>query len=167
MSEFRTMRRKRQELTETECIEILEKATSGVLSLLGDNGYPYGVPITPILVGRKLYFHSAIKGHKVDAILNSDKASFTVIDRNDVKPKEFTTYFRSVICFGKVRLIEDETEKMEAFCKLVRRYNPDDEEGLRYGIKKDFSHLVMIEFTIEHISGKEAIELVRMKKSPR
>ena len=103
----------------------------------------------------------------MDAILNSDKASFTVIDRNDVKPKEFTTYFRSVICFGQVRLIEDETEKMEAFCKLVRRYNPDDEEGLRYGIKKDFSHLVMIEFTIEHISGKEAIELVRMKKSPR
>ena len=81
--------------------------------------------------------------------------------------KEFTTYFRSVICFGKVRLIEDETEKMEALCKLGRRYNPDDEEGLRYGIKKDFSHLVMIEFTIEHISGKEAIELVRMKKSPR
>ena len=103
----------------------------------------------------------------MDAILNSDKASFTVIDRNDVKPKEFTTYFRSVICFGKVRLIEDETEKMEALCKLGRRYNPDDEEGLRYAIKKDFSHLVMIEFTIEHISGKEAIELVRMKKSPR
>ena len=64
MTEFRTMRRKRQELTETECIEILEKATSGVLSLLGDDGYPYGVPITPVLVGRKLYFHSAIKGHK-------------------------------------------------------------------------------------------------------
>ena len=100
----------------------------------------------------------------MDAIRNSDKASFTVIDRNDVKPKEFTTYFRSVICFGKVRLIEDGTEKMEAFCKLVRRYNPDDEEGLRRAIKKDLSHLVMIEFTIEHISGKEAIELVRMKK---
>ena len=157
MTEFRTMRRKRQELTETECTEILEKATSGVLSLLGDDGYPYGVPITPVLVGRKLYFHSAIKGHKVDAICNSDKASFTVIDRNDVKP--------SVICFGKVRLIEDETEKMEALCKLGRRYNPDDEEGLRHEIKKDFSHLVMIEFTIEHISGKEAIELVRMKKA--
>ena len=116
-------------------------------------------------MGRKLYFHSAIKGHKVDTIRNSDKASFTVIDRNDVKPKEFTTYFRSVICFGKVRLIEDETEKMEALCKLGRRYNPDDEEGLRHEIKKDFSHLVMIEFTIEHISGKEAIELVRMKKA--
>ena len=159
MTEFRTMRRKRQELTETECIEILEKATYGVLSLLGDNGYPYGVPITPVLVGRKLYFHSAIKGHKVDAIRNSDKASFTVIDRNDVKPKEFTTYFRSVICFGKVRLIEDETEKMEALCKLGRRYNPDDEEGLRHEIKKDFSHLVMIEFTIEHISGKKPLSL--------
>ena len=101
----------------------------------------------------------------MDAICNSDKASFTVIDRNDVKPKEFTTYFRSVICFGKVRLIEDETEKMEALYKLGRRYNPDDEEGLRQEIKKDFSHLVMIEFTIEHISGKEAIELVRMKKA--
>ena len=164
MTEFRTMRRKRQELTETECTEILEKATSGVLSLHGDDGYPYGVPITPVLVGRKLYFHSALKGHKLDAIHNSNKASFTVIDRNEVKPKEFTTYFRSVICFGKVRLIEDETEKMEALCKLGRRYNPGDEEGLKHEIKKDFSHLIMIEFTIEHIRGKEAIELVRMKK---
>ena len=165
MTDFRTMRRKRQQLSETECRETLRKATAGVLSLLGDDGYPYGVPISYVPVGDKLYFHSAVKGHKLDAIRNCDKASFTVIERDDVKPKEFTTYFRSVICFGRVRLIEDDTEKMKALRQLGERYNPGDEEGISHEIKKDFSHLVMIEFAIKHLSGKEAIELVRMRKT--
>ncbi|WP_281670522.1 pyridoxamine 5'-phosphate oxidase family protein [Segatella buccae] len=165
MTEFRPMRRKRQQLSEQECMEILEKATSGVLSVLGDGGYPYGVPISYVVAGGKLYFHSALKGHKVDAVRGCDKASFTVIDRDDVKPKEFTTYFRSVVCFGRVRLIEDDAEKLDTLRKLGERYNLGDEEGIRHEIDKDFSHLVMLEFAIEHLSGKEAIELVRMKRA--
>ena len=77
--EFRSMRRKRQQLSEKENISILQKATAGTLALLGDNGYPYAVPISYVYADGKLYFHSALSGHKIDAIRNCDKASFCVI----------------------------------------------------------------------------------------
>ncbi len=113
MSEFRDMRRKRQQLSVEESIGILQKATSGTLALLGDNGYPYAVPISYVYSEGKLYFHSALTGHKVDAIKSHDKASFCVIDNDDVKPHEYTTYFRSVIAFGRIHIIEDEVEKLD------------------------------------------------------
>ena len=92
MSEFRDMRRKRQQLSEAESIGILQKATSGTLALLGDNGYPYAVPISYVYHEGKLYFHSALSGHKVDAIRQCDKASFCVIELDDVQPKKYTTF---------------------------------------------------------------------------
>ena len=100
MTDFRPMRRNRQQLSEEESIEILQKATSGVLALLGDNGYPYAVPISYVYADGKIYFHSALSGHKVDAIRSCDKASFCVIEQDDVQPKKYTTFFRSVIAFG-------------------------------------------------------------------
>ena len=100
MNELRNMRRKRQQLPEEETIYLLRHATSGVLSLLDESGYPYGVPISYVYDDNKLYFHSALNGHKIDAIRHSDKASFTIICKDEVHPETFTTYFRSVICFG-------------------------------------------------------------------
>ena len=91
MSDFREMRRKRQQLSEEESIGILQKATAGTLALLGDNGYPYAVPISYVYANGKLYFHSSLSGHKVDAIRNCDKASFCVIDKDDVQPEKYTT----------------------------------------------------------------------------
>ena len=162
MSEFREMRRKRQQLSNEESVGILQKSTSGTLALLGDNGYPYVVPISYVYSDGKLYFHSAPCGHKIDAIRNCDKASFCVIDADDVKPKEYTTYYRSVVVFGRISIIEDETEKMAAARLLSERYNPNDEEGFRKEIEKGFARMLAIRFDIEHLTGKEAIELVRL-----
>lgn len=158
---FRPMRRIRQQLPETEAVAILQQATAGVLSLNGDNGYPYGVPISYVYHDGHIYFHTATRGHKVDAIRSSDKATFTVISKDEVHPKEYTTYFRSVICFGRVRIVADEAEKLAATRLLGRRYSPDDEEGLAKEIAKAAKAMLIIDFTIEHITGKEAIELVR------
>ena len=160
MSEFRAMRRKRQQLSEKENISILQKSTAGTLALLGDNGYPYAVPISYVYADGKLYFHSALSGHKIDAIRNSDKASFCVIDKDDVHPEKYTTYFRSVIAFGRIHIIEDEQEKLATARLLGDRYNPNQEEALQKEIEKGLSRMVMIRFDIEHLTGKEAIELV-------
>ena len=97
MSEFREMRRKRQQLSNEESVAILEKATAGTLALLGDGDYPYAVPISYVYHEGKLFFHSALAGHKVDAIRKCEKASFCVIEQDDVQPKKYTTFFRSVI----------------------------------------------------------------------
>ena len=160
MSEFRDMRRKRQQLSESESIGILQKATSGTLALLGDNGYPYAVPISYVYHEGKMYFHSALSGHKVDAIRQCDKASFCVIEQDDVQPKKYTTFFRSVIAFGRIHVIEDEAEKLSTARILGNRYNPNDDESLKKEIESGLSRMLMIRFDIEHLTGKEAIELV-------
>ena len=163
MSEFRNMRRKRQQLSESESIGILQKATSGTLALLGDNGYPYAVPISYVYHEGKLYFHSALSGHKVDAIRQCDKASFCVIEQDDVQPKKYTTFFRSVIAFGRIHIIEDEEEKLSTARMLGNRYNPNDDESLKKEIESGLSRMLMIRFDIEHLTGKEAIELVKQR----
>lgn len=161
MSDFREMRRKRQQLSEEESIGILQKSTSGTLALLGDNNYPYAVPISYVYADDKLYFHSALSGHKVDAIRNCDKASFCVIEQDDVQPKKYTTFFRSVIAFGRIHIIEEEAEKLETARLLGNRYNPNDDESLRIELEKSLAKMCMIRFDIEHLTEKEAIELVK------
>ena len=163
MSGFREMRRKRQQLSDEESISILQKATSGTLALLGDNGYPYAVPISYVYSDSKLYFHSALSGHKIDAIRNCDKASFCVIDKDDVQPERYTTFFRSVIVFGRIHIIEDDTEKLAMARMLGNRYNPNNDESLQKEIEGGLSRMLMIRFDIEHLTGKEAIELVRQR----
>ena len=163
MIQFRDMRRKRQQLSNEESIAILEKATAGTLALLGDNDYPYAVPISYVYHERKLYFHSALAGHKVDAIRKCDKASFCVIEQDDVQPKKYTTFYRSVIAFGRIHIIEDDQEKLETACMLGNRYNPNDEESLRQEMEKGFFRMLMIRFDIDYLTGKEAIELIKQR----
>ena len=161
MSEFRAMRRKRQQLSEEESVAILKKATAGTLALLGDNDYPYAVPLSYVYQEGRIYFHSALAGHKVDAIRKCDKASFCVIEQDDVQPEKYTTFFRSVIAFGRIRIIEDEHEKLETARMLGNRYNPNHDEALQKEIEGGLSRMLMIRFDIEHLTGKEAIELMK------
>ena len=161
---FREMRRKKQKLSKEECDSILYNGTSGVLALHGDDGYPYAVPISYVYDGEKLWFHSAKSGHKIDAILKNAKASFCVIDQDQIVPAEYTTYFRSVIAFGRIRIVEDDTEKRSAIEKLAVKYAPDETaENLNKAIEREWKPLCMLEMEIEHLSGKQAIELERMK----
>ncbi|WP_458407347.1 pyridoxamine 5'-phosphate oxidase family protein [Anaerotignum sp.] len=162
---FREMRRKNQLLPDAVSREILERNTSGVLSLMGDEGYPYGVPLSYVLVGDKIFFHCAKEGHKVDAIRREEKASFCVIDQDKVISEEYTTYFRSVIAFGRAHILESDEEKMQAIRILAGKYSGEQgEEAIDREIGKHFANLCMIQFNIEHLTGKEAIELVRMKQ---
>ena len=159
--QFREMRRKRQQLTESESISILEKATSGTLALLGDGGYPYAVPISFVYHDGKLYFHSALSGHKVDAICHCDKASFCVIDQDEVHGEQYTTYFRSVIAFGRIHIIEDEKERLAAARLLGNRYNPNQDDALQKEIDKGLHRMLVLCLEIEHLTGKKAIELTK------
>jgi nitroimidazol reductase NimA-like FMN-containing flavoprotein (pyridoxamine 5'-phosphate oxidase superfamily) len=165
MSEFRAMRRKRQQLSEEESVAILKKATAGTLALLGDNDYPYAVPLSYVYQEGRIYFHSALAGHKVDAIRKCDKASFCVIEQDDVQPEKYTTFFRSVIAFGRIHIIEDEKEKLEIIRMLGNRYNPNQDDALQKEIESGLSRLLAIRFDIEHLTGKEAIELVNQHQN--
>ena len=159
---FREMRRKRQQLTETECAEILKKKTFGVLAVSGDDGYPYSVPLSYVYDNGSVYFHCAKSGHKLDAIKACDKVSFCVVDQDLVVPTEYTTYFRSVITFGRASILVDENEIRSAIEKLaVKYYSNDSKDNRDSAIEKEYKAMCMVKIHIEHMSGKEAIELIK------
>lgn len=163
---FRPMRRFKQALSPEKCQAVLERGTSGVLALAGDGGWPYAVPLSYVYADGKLYFHSAKSGHKVDAIRSCPRASFCVIDQDHIVPEEYTTYFRSVIAFGTVRILEEDGEKRAAIEKLTVKYAPaDSKENRDSAIDREWAPLCMLEMEVEHLSGKEAIELVRQRES--
>ncbi len=156
---FRGMRRHRQALAEAESIAVLERGTSGVLAVSGDDGYPYAVPLSYVYADGKLYFHCAVEGHKLDAIARNEKVSFCVIDKDQVVPEEYTTYFRSVIAFGTARVLELPEEKRHALELLAEKYSPE-QEGRIQEIDRCFPRVCMVELSIQHLSGKQAKELV-------
>ncbi len=151
---FRPMRRFKNELNDEEVDRILMSNTSGVLAVMGDDGYPYAIPLSYGYVGQHLYFHSANEGHKIDAIRNHEKVSFCVIDQDDVVQETFTTHYRSVIVFGKAKIITDDIEKEKALEFLVKKYSPDFIEKGGREIKDAWNQVSVIELIIEHKSGK-------------
>jgi nitroimidazol reductase NimA-like FMN-containing flavoprotein (pyridoxamine 5'-phosphate oxidase superfamily) len=158
---FRDMRRKKQQLSEEECLAILDEATSGVLAVLGDDDYPYGVPLSFARIGMKLVFHSAANGHKIDAMRAHPKASFTVIAQDVVVPSEYNTHFRSVIAFGQVHIVEDPSEKMALLRALGEHYWPNHDDELEAEIAPRFDHMHVLAFDIEHLTGKQSLALMQ------
>lgn len=164
---FRDMRRMKQLLSPEESKNILLRGTSGVLSLLGDDGYPYGVPLSYVYDEGNLYFHCAKEGHKIDAIRKESKASFCVIDQDQVVPQRYTTYFRSVIAFGRIAIVNDLDEMEHAIEKLAIRYAPMDSVSHREKIiAQEWNSLCVLKMEIEHVTGKEAKELVTGEVNP-
>ena len=163
---FRDMRRNQQALGMEECASVLHRGSSGVLALSGDDGYPYAVPISYVYDGDKLYFHCAKSGHKLDAIARNPRASFCVVDQDNIVSEAYTTYFRSVIVFGSIRVMDNDEEKLSAMQKLALKYAPADNEANRLAaIKREWKPLCVLELSIEHYSGKQAIELVKTEPS--
>ena len=159
---FPAMRRKKQLLSQEETAAVLARGSSGVLALAGEDGYPYAVPLSYVYDGGRLYFHCARSGHKLDAIRRCEKASFCVIDQDQIIPEEYTSYFRSVIAFGRVRILEDEGEKRAAIEKLALKYAPDSTvEDRKQVIQKEWEPLCMLEMELDHVTGKDAIELIQ------
>ena len=156
---FRAMRRKKQELPETETIAMLQSCTSGVLALHGDDDYPYAVPLSFAYEDGKLFFHCAQAGHKLDALERSEKASFCVIATDDVVQSAFTTHFRSAIAFGRARVLTEDGEKRHALECLAQKYSPDYLEAADSEIDGAWKRVCAIELAIEHLTGKAAIEI--------
>ncbi len=147
------MRRKDKELQNDDIVKILKNNSYGILSTISENGYPYGVPLNYIFLNDSIYFHSAIKGHKLDNILNNDKVSFCVIGQSYVLPEEFNTKYESVIIFGKAIEVFDD-EKDSALLEMINKYSSDYiKEGKEY-IEKAGKGTRVIKINIEHISGK-------------
>ncbi len=162
---FREMRRKKQLLSKADAIAILNSCTSGVLGLTGDHGYPYTVPLSYVYKDHKLFFHVANEGHKIDSLKRNDRVSFCVIEQDVVVPEAFSTLYRSVIVFGRARILTADDERSAALQSLLEKYSPGFiEEGQRI-IEREWDRVCLVEVAIEHMTGKAAIELLKQKES--
>ena len=152
---FREMLRKRQALSQEECVDILKSELRGVLSVLGDDGYPYGMPVNHFYNEEdgKLYFHSGRKGHKVDAIKRHDKASFCVYDEGFRKEGDWALNIRSVIVFGRIEIVDDREAVYRIAEQLSRKFT-DDDAYIRREIEKTGPATLMFALVPEHMTGK-------------
>lgn len=161
------MRRKAQQLPQEEAIEILKTRTHGILATSGDDDYPYAVPLSYLYEDGKIWFHCAMEGHKLDAIRQNPKVSFCVVAEDHVVPEKLTTFYKSVIAFGKARILEGE-EKRRSVVSLARRYAPEaSQESIDREIDDSWPRLCMVEIAIEHLTGKECMELTKKRKSEK
>lgn len=152
---FRKMRRFKQQISDAECIDVLKNTKRGVLSLIGDDGYPYGLPIDHWYCEEdgKIYFHGAKEGHKIDAIKACDKVSYCVYDEGYRKEGDWALNIKSVIIFGRIKLVEDE-EKAGQICMAITRKFTDDEEYLQKEMTNAFPRVQCLEIIPEYMSGK-------------
>lgn len=176
---FRKMRREKQQLGREETLEILKNGKTAVLALSGDDGYPYAVPVNYVFCEAepeakisgeekeeiesesfgKILFHGAKVGHKFDALKNCQKVSLCVIQKDDIIKEKLTSAYKSVIVFGKARILHDEAEIFRAAEIFGLRYN-DDAQFVREEIRRTFDALCCVEIEIKHATGKQGSSLV-------
>ncbi|MBQ7573171.1 MAG: pyridoxamine 5'-phosphate oxidase family protein [Clostridia bacterium] len=157
---FRKMRRFKQEISKDECIEILKSQKRAVLSVIGDDGYPYSVPINFYYNpdDGKIYFHSAMSGHKIDAIKACDKVCFTTYT-DGVQKEDWSYHVKSVIVFGRAFEVEDQEFVKETAKKFAMKYYPKNEEKeVDEDIAKNMPRMKFIGIEIEHMTGKRVHE---------
>lgn len=150
---FRKMRRKNQQLKYEECIDILTNEPRGVLALVGDYDYPYAIPMSHVYVDGKIYFHGAMKGHKYDAVKKYDKASYCVMNNGQLNDDGWSYTFKSVIVFGKIKILDSEDEKREKLICLGDKFFPSHEMTINE-INRLISKTAVFEITIDYMSGK-------------
>ena len=152
---FREIRRIRNKLSHEECIELLEKELRGVLSVLGDDDYPYGMPLNHYYCPEdgRLYFHGGMTGHRVDAVRRHDKVSFCVYDQGFRREGEWALNIKSVIVFGRMEEVKDTDKCNEIYWRLSRKF-VDDDTYTREEIARSGGHTMLLALVPEHISGK-------------
>lgn len=156
---FRELSRKKQALSIQECEHILQTETRGVLSVAGENGYPYGMPMNHWYdkESGKIYFHCGRGGHRADALEKNDKVSFCVYDAGSKSAGEWALRVKSVIVFGDVRVVDDLERVIEVTAKLCRKFT-QDEAYIQNEIAQYAKNTVLLELTPAHICGKIVTE---------
>ena len=149
------MRRFKQQISQEECIRILQEEKRGVLSMIGENGYPYGIPLNHWynLEDGKLYFHGAKEGHKLDALRTDNRVSYCVCDAGYRKEGEWALNVNSVIVFGRISLVTDEGKAKQIGTNLCRKFT-DDEAYIQHELRNALPHAQCLEMTVEHLTGK-------------
>ena len=143
-----------RQLSPEDTLAILKKGDHGTLSVNGDDGYPYAVPINYIVVNDKVYLHSAPYGYKMECLEKSKKCCFSVIVSAQILPSKITAAFESVIITGDVAIVTDEAEKRTALEAFVTQKHPGYEEIGFKMIDKLFHKTALLRVDAQEMTGK-------------
>lgn len=154
---FRSMRRFGQQIGDSECIDVLVKGKRGVLAVLGDDDYPYAVPMNYVYEDGHVYFHGAREGHKIDSVRRHDKASFCVVSDGVREKNDWWFHFVSVIVFGRIREVSDEENRNRLLRLLGGKYLPT-KEMLEDEMRQAAARAAVLDLEIEHMTGKRIRE---------
>ena len=150
---FKEIRRQDRKLSNADTDEVLLKGNYGVLSMIGESGYAYGVPLSYVYMDNGIYLHCALEGQKLSHIRNNNRVSFCVVGEANPLPDQFSMKYKSAIIFGKAREINGE-EKLRALIGLVKKYSGEYlEKGKEYAANS-IDKTVVIRIDIERITGK-------------
>lgn len=157
--EFRTLTRKNKELPLEECLAILREEKRGVLSVLGDGGYPYGTPMNHFYNDDdgKIYFHCGRVGHRLESLRRNDRVSFCCLDAGNPIPGSWALEMRSVIVFGRIGIVDDPALVSDIGARLSRKFT-DDEAYISREIERSGRATLLLVLTPEHICGKKVTE---------
>lgn len=159
MAIFRELRRKNKELPLDECIELLKSEKRGVLSVLGDCDYPYGMPMNHFYheADGMIYFHCGASGHREDALKRHNKVSFCVYDKGSAAEGEWALTIRSVIVFGTIEMVKDPETVVNITARLCRKFT-EDEAYIEEEIRKHAHKTILLKLSPQHICGKLVTE---------
>ena len=152
---FRELSRSRQQLTTEDCIELLKNEKRGVLSVIGDHGYPYGMPMNHFYNESEhaLYFHCGKTGHRLDALRQCDRVSFCVYDQGTSADGDWALTVQSVIVFGRIEILDDPEQIAEITARLSRKFT-QDETYIREEIRLHAHKTLLLRLIPEHLCGK-------------
>lgn len=154
---FREMRVKKRLMSEEDAEELLKSASHGVLAVAGDEGYPYAVPVSFVYKDRKIYIHSALEGHKVDAVKQNSKVSFCVVTVDNVVPEKLTTRYASAVAFGTAKILTSKGETEPYARLLAEKYGCHDEMIIQNELNRYAGKYCILEIVVDHLTGKSSI----------
>lgn len=152
------LRRRSRRLPDDEALDVLRRCTWGFLSLVGPDGAPYGVPLNHALqedaAGRRLVFHCAREGRKLDCLRSCPRASFVAVEGAETLPDKFSTAYASVLVSGPVAVVDEPAAKRELLRFLVGRLAPDHAERGEKHIAHRLDDCLALVLDIESLCGK-------------
>ncbi len=126
--------RTKQALDKETVRKIIETTAYGVLSLNGDDGYLYTVPLSYVYTDGVVYFHGSPRGYKYECFQRTNKTSFSIVGQSLVVPSVRANNFQSVLIWGRLQPVTDTAEKLSALRALAEKYSPgipDNEDEIQ------------------------------------
>ena len=158
---FREMVRQRKRICAEECHAVLREQKRGILSVNGDDGYPYAAPMNHYFDPEDgcLYFHCGKRknSHRLDALAASDKVCYCVCEEGTPMPDDWALCVRSVVVFGRMEIVDDYARVVH-ICTALSRQFTKDESYIQEEIDRFAKGTLLLKLTPEHICGKRVVE---------